>query len=398
MSDAESVSKWARGFVLASVGFLVAWGVLELVGISRRTTVSLGLYGFVLHMVFGKAYSLVPSYFGRSLRTPKVLPVHLALTVSGVAALALGEVADVPVLATVGSGFWLAGVALFVAALAWTVRGNLSGAETGTSDANADRGAVDRFANAFVPVVAAYLLAGSYAMAAPELGLPPVFEGYPPRATHLVAAGTAALLLFAVGVRLLPRFLVVPSPRVLAGIVLPAGALGPAVLAASMVDRGTLFVAGAALEAIAVSGFAVAYVLMFVRSDRDRVGLYGPLGGVVAGTAGVLLGLWFALEGGTAQLTALHLRVNLLGFLGLTIVGLAYQFYPPAVGTFPGASDRTALVSITTIFAGLVVETVGVLLPVAALGTLGRLLALLGTLLYAGLILGLFRERYWSTG
>ncbi|MFB6295242.1 MAG: hypothetical protein ABEH66_00150 [Halobacteriales archaeon] len=396
MSDAESVSRWARAFVLASVGFLVGWSALEVAGIGRRVGVVLGLYGFVLHMVFGKAYSLVPSYFGRSLGAAWPLPFHLALTAPGVALLAAGPVAGLPGLTALGGGLWLGGVLVFVSTLLWTVRGNLAGVETGTSDANADRRGVDRFANAFIPVVLAYLLAGSYAVAAPGLGLPPVVDGYPPRATHLLAAGTAALLVFAVGFRLLPRFLVVRPATPLVWVVLPAGALGPALLAASVAARGALFVAGAALEAIAVFGFSAAYVAMFVRSDRDRVGLYGPLAGVVAGSAAVLLGLRFALVGATAGLTALHLRFNLLGFLGLTIVGLAYQFYPPAVGSFPGASDRTALASILAIFAGLGAEAAGVLFSVPALGPLGRVLVLLGALLYAGLILGLFNERYWS--
>lgn len=97
---------------------------------------------------------------------------------------------------------------------------------------------------------------------------------------------------------------------------------------------------------------------MFVHSNRDRVGLYGPLAGVVAGSVGVLLGLRFALEGAPAGLVALHLRTNLLGFLGLTIVG--------ALASLQG------------------------------LGTFGRVLALAGSLLYAGLIVGLFNERYWT--
>ncbi|MFB6228069.1 MAG: hypothetical protein ABEH88_05730 [Halobacteriales archaeon] len=61
-------------------------------------------------------------------------------------------------------------MAVFVGALLWSVRGNLSGAATGTGSANADRRGVDRIANAFVPVALAYLLTGSYAMAATASG------------------------------------------------------------------------------------------------------------------------------------------------------------------------------------------------------------------------------------
>jgi hypothetical protein len=393
MSDAEFVSRWSRGFVLASAGFLVAWQALSIAGVGRRAAVLVGLYGFVLHMIFGKAYSLVPSYFSRELSVPRAMPIHLTLSVSGVIALAAGERVDSPVLAAVGGWLWFGGVLVFVVTLLWTVRGNLSGRETGTGEANADRRRVDRVANGFVPVALVYLVVGSYAMVAPVIGTPPVFDGYSPRATHLVAAGTATLLVFAIGFRLLPRFLVTSPPPVLVGTALSAGVIGPATLAASL-GSGTLFVAGAGLEALAFLGFGVAYVVMFVRSDRDRVGFYGVLGGVIAGAAGIAVGLWFAVNGVVAGLVELHLRLNLLGFLGLTIIGVAYQFYPPAVGTFWGASDRTALASIATILAGLGIEAGGRLLY-APLETGGRVLTLLGTLLYAGLLIGLFRERYW---
>jgi len=396
MTDAESVSRWARGFVLASAGFLVAWRALAVAGINRRTAVFLGLYGFVLHTVFGKAYSLVPAYFGRTPETPRALPVHLGLTVPGVVALAVGSATDRSALSAVGGALWLGGVVVFVAVLSWTVRGNLSGAETGTGEANADRRPVDRFANAFIPVVVAYLLAGSYATAAPAVGLPLLVDGYPPRAAHLLGAGAAALLVFAVGFRLLPRFLAAHPPRALVGVVLPAGALGPAALAASLVERGAVFAAGAALEAVAVLGFAVAFAVTFARSDRRRVGFYGVLGGAVAGSAGVLLGLRFALGGAPATLLALHREFNLLGFLGLTIVGVAYQFYPPAVGSFRWTSDRTALASIAAILSGLAVEAAGVLASLPLLASVGRGLALVGAFLYAGLIVGLFYDRYWS--
>jgi len=392
MSDAEVVSRWSRRFQVASVGFLLAWQALAVAGI-EGAAVFLGLYGFVLHVVFAKAYSLVPSYFDRELRLPRAMPLQFGLTVPGVAALAGGVLIDDPSLTAAGGWLWLAGVAVFLAALVWTLRGNLSGAETGTGAANADRRGVDRVANAFVPVAFAYLLVGSYAMAAPVVGLPTVFDGYPPRATHLVAAGTAALLVFSVGFRLLPRFLSTRPPRVLVGISLAVGALGPLVLAASL-GGGALFAAGAALEAVGFLGFAAAYAVMFVRTDRDRVGLYGVLGGVAAGIAGVALGLRFAYAGAPAELLGLHRRLNLLGFLGLTIVGVTYQFYPPAAGSFRGASDRTALASLVAIGGGIAIEAVGVVAGVPAAETLGRGLALIGALLYGGLLVGLFRDRY----
>ena len=84
-----------------------------------------------------------------------------------------------------------------------------------------------------------------------------------------------------------------------------------------------------------------------------------------------------------------HFRLNVLGFLGLTIVGVSYQFYPPAVGSLPGSSDRTALVSMVLLGGGLGVEVVGLLAELSLLTTAGQLVGLVGALVYAYLLVGL---------
>lgn len=82
-------SGWAAGdggrrvavvpaFVLAGAGFLVGWQVAELAGASRETGVVLGLFGFVLYVVFGKAYALVPNYFECELTVTWAPPVQLS--------------------------------------------------------------------------------------------------------------------------------------------------------------------------------------------------------------------------------------------------------------------------------------------------------------------------------
>ncbi|MFC4447571.1 hypothetical protein [Halorussus aquaticus] len=410
---ARAVTRWARRFVAASALFLVAWQAAALVGVDRRVRVALAVYGFVLHAVFGKAYSLVPSYFDRSLALTRAPAVHFPLTALGAVGLAAAPLSGVPEgVGAVGALCWTAGVAVFVAALAWTLRDNPTGRETGTSDANADRRPVDRFANAFVPVVLAYLLVGSYATVAGRVALVPSLPGLSSlgvaRTAHLLAAGTAALLVFAVGFRLFPRFLVASPPQALVAVVLPAGAVGPAVLAWGLYRR-PWFPTGATLEALAVVGFALAYAVLFVRSERRRVGFYAVLVGVASGVLGVLVGLSFA-QGDVPASSALvetHFRLNVLGFLGMTIAGATYQFYPPTVGTFPGASDRTALASVALVGVGLLAELGGVLTSAttgvrAATWTgsqtatwvlVGRASALGGALLFAGLVLGVFAER-----
>ncbi|WP_284438548.1 hypothetical protein [Haloarcula laminariae] len=392
---AVRISRWSRFFVTAGAVSFVLWQLALLAGLPRRVGVVLGLYGFVLHVVFGKAYSLVPTYFDRTLRFSLAPAIHFPLTVTGTVCLAVAAIPEThPLFAPVGGVLWAAGVAVFLGTIGSTIRDNPTGRETATGEANADRRGVDRVANLFVPIALAYLAVGTYGTLALSTPLPVLVDGYPPRVTHLLAAGSVALLVFAIGFRLLPRFLVAAPPRPLVVLVLGTGAVGPALLAVSL-PNGPWFRVGAVAEATAVVGFAVAYLVLFARSDRSRIGFYGVLAGVVAGIAGVGLGLRFAIGGTASALVAVHLRLNVAGFLGLTIVGITYQFYPPAVGTVPGVGDRTALASIGFVSAGLALEAVG-LLTGTGLTLLGRSSVGVGACLFAGIVVALFYERHWQ--
>ncbi|MHB9286178.1 hypothetical protein ACKVMT_03960 [Halobacteriales archaeon Cl-PHB] len=383
------ISRWARRFLLVAGGFLVLSQVSAIAGLPRRTEVILGLLGFVVTVVFGKAYSLVPSYFDRSLSVPRAPMVHLPLAAVGVLGLATRPLSGVPDLAaSLGALAWAGGVAVFLGTMAVTLRDNPIGSETGTSEANAKRQRLDRLANGFMPVSLAYLAVGTYALAASVLGLPTVFDGYLPRGLHLIAVGFALLLLFAVGFRLLPRFLSADSPAGLAPVVLPAGAVGPVLIAWGL-PNGRLFQAGAALEGIALGGFALAFFVLYHRSDRDRVGFTGPLLGLTAGLVGVGLGVSFAFGTRTVALTTAHLRLNVFGLLGTTIVGVIYQFYPPAVGQWPLTGDDLALASLVgmalgvagiafgPLVAGLVTLAGHVVLALAGVALLYQLLAVI---------------------
>jgi len=393
---AVRVSRWSRFFVTAGAVAFVCWQFALLAGWGRRVGVVLGLYGFVLHVVFGKAYSLVPTYFDRTLRFPRAPAVQFPLTVVGTICLALAAVpGSHPLLDSAGAILWTAGVVVFLGAVGATVHDNPTGRETATGEANTHRRGVDRLANLFVPVALAYLAVGTYGTLALSTPLPVLVDGYPPRVTHLFAAGTAAVLVFAIGFRLLPRFLVATPPRPLVVLVLGTGAVGPALLAASL-PSGPWFRVGATAEAVAVVGFAVAYLTLFRRTDRSRIGFYGVFAGVVAGVGGAVLGLWFAVDGVTGALVVAHLRLNVAGFLGLTIIGVSYQFYPPAVGTLPGVGDRTALASIGFVAGGLALEVVG-LLTGTELTVLGRIGVCIGACLFAGIVIALFYERHWQS-
>ncbi len=369
----------AACFVLSQVAILA--------DVPRRVAIVLGLYGFVLTTVFGKAYSLVPSYFDRTLAWPSAPAVQLPLLIVGVTGLAVGETAVAPPwLSTVGALSWVAGVVVFLGTMLVTVADNLTGGETGTGDANADRRGLDRLANAFVPVVFGYLTVGCVELLAGTLGFSSPFGGVAVRTSHLFAAGVALLLLFSVGYRLLPRFLGTYPSRRLAAVVLPSGAVGPALLAWGY-PAGQFFVVGAVVQSVAVVGFAVAYLRMVFRSERDRVGLYSVAVAVVFGCLGVALGVHFAVVGLDPALTTVHRRVNVYGLLGLSIVGAVYQFYPPGVCPWPGGNDRTALGTIALVAAGLlVVAATSVSVPWAR--PAGHALVLAGAAGYAYLLAG----------
>lgn len=71
-----------------------------------------------------------------------------------------------------------------------------------------------------------------------------------------------------------------PPPVSAVGVaLLAAGALGPALPAVGP-PAGPVFHAGAGLAAVAIPGFAAAYVRLYASSDRRRVGFHGVLAGV----------------------------------------------------------------------------------------------------------------------
>ncbi len=390
-TTAAAASRRSSRFVVAGACWLAAWGVAATAGVPRSVEVALALYGFVFHVLFGKAYALVPSYFDRSLAVPRAPAVHLPLAVAGTGLLAAAPLVDVGPLETAGAGVWGLGVLVFVGALAWTVRDNPTGAETGTGDHKAHLRGLDRVANAFVPLALAYMVVGAYARTAVPADLPSPVASVP-ATTHLLAAGAATMFVFAVGFRLLPRFLVVDPPRSLASVVLPAGAVGPALLVADF-GGGPTFYLGAVLEALAVVGFAVAVVVMVRGSERRRVGFSGVVAAAAAGVVAVGLGLEFAFAGRSVGEALAHARLTLVGFLGLTVVGLTYQFYPPAVGSFPGAGDRTAAASIVALAGGLAATAGGLLVGAETAARAGVGAATVGAVLYAYLVVGLVRER-----
>jgi hypothetical protein len=167
--------------------------------------------------------------------------------------------------------------------------------------------------------------------------------------------------------------------------------VGPVLIAWSY-PAGGAFQFGALLEAVAVVGFAAAYLGLFLRSDRDRIGFYGPLLGVGFGVVGVGLGLSFALGGFTPAIAASHLRVNVFGLLGLSVVGVVYQFYPPAVGRWPGTTNRAAGVTLVVLATGIAASALGPHTS-PAVGSAGHGLAALGGVGFLYLLVAAIRRQ-----
>jgi hypothetical protein len=386
----QTVSAGARRFVVASALFFLSSQAAILVDASRRVVVTLVLYGFVFHMIFGKGYALIPSYFDRNLVFERAPTLQIGLSTLGVLSL-VAAAAGVAETLLLGATLWAGGVAVFVGTLAWTVRDNLLGGDTGTGGANAERAGIDRYANLFVPVALGYLLLGSAELLALAAGGPTLFAATTAQVSHLFAAGAATLLLLAIGFRLFPRFLVAHPPKPLVAVVLPAAALGPALIAGGLYSD--LLIAGLVVEATAIVGFAVAFLVLFARSPRRRVGFYGVLCGVIAGIVGVALAAVLALDGYRGGVVTAHYRTLLVGFLGLSIVGAAYQFYPPTVGTLPATTDRTALISIGLLAGGVSCQVAGLVGGVDPLTTVGEAGTILGAGVYAYLLGAAFEMR-----
>ncbi|GAB7010993.1 hypothetical protein JCM31271_29360 [Halorubrum trueperi] len=363
------------------------------------------MFGFVFHVIFGKSYALVPAYFDADLVFEHAPMVQFPFIVMGTACFALDPLlvrrfrVDLGVL---GGVLWAVGVAVFVGSIVLTIAGPLRRGTTGTGDHNADRRPLDRFANRFVPIVLLYLLAGSYENVAGQASELPPLIGVQAAATHLLAAGAATLLVVTLGFRLLPRFLGAHPTRSSAALVLPVAATAPGIIAGGFVDE-RLLPLGAALMVIAMVGFALVVFGMWFQSDKRRIGLYALLPSATFGVIGVLFGGLFAVGGTSPALIETHLRVNLLGFLGLMIVGTSFQFYPPRLGAFPGSSNRSASVAIAALACGLGIEILGAAViavfnsSTASLSTqaitLGRWLTLFGAFGYAYLIASVFRAR-----
>lgn len=174
-------------------------------------------------------------------------------------------------------------------------------------------------------------------------------------------------------------------PRYLTWGLLVAGAVAPALLVWHFL-RPPLFYVGAALELLALAAYAGIVGVVASRTDRRRVGLYGIAFGSIAGLGGVVAAMLAATGVVPTRWTDIHVTAMVDGFLLMTIIGYAYQFFPVTSRQFRGATRETALASIGLLAGGVTFAVVGSATATPWRELPGAVLGLLGTGVYAYLM------------
>ncbi|WP_459193216.1 hypothetical protein [Halosimplex sp. J119] len=392
MAVSGGTSRWTRSFAVGSALSMVALQVAFLVDASYRVVAVVGLFGAVLPMVFGMAYLLLPSYVGRTLAAQRLPGVHFVLTYGAVGLLAGHEllVVDAP-LAAAGAVLWTAGVAIFAGTLCWTVVPAITSENgSGIRLSGARERQSTRLATMVIPVAVGYLLVGTLAFLSTAVGSRPLLGGGLPAVVHLYGTGFVALLIFALGCRLLTGFFHVTPPASLSWLVLACGAVGPGILATQF-WRPPWFLVGAITEFTAMAGYAALVAVVVHRTDSKRVGLYGIALGALAGVVAVGAAV-YALGDGSGAAISIHVPVVLDGFLILTVVGYAYQFFPVTNGQFRGATERTARTTTGLIAVGTFGQAIAAGLELRGLRAAAALLVGVGTAVYAYLLIRRFAE------
>lgn len=267
---------------------------------------------------------------------------------------------------------WAAGVASYVVVVTLTAR----------SRRPVPRDGPERWTMAAVlhAAAAAYALVAALAVPLAAAGLVAW-----PVAFHVVLPGFVVCTLVGVALQVLPRFTGGTWPRWTSWAV-AAAVPAPALLAAGLTASRPLFLAGAALEATALGGFAVATLVLLGRRTRRRPADLAYAGAVLAVLGGVGLGLGFALDPLLQRYVPVHATLNLLGFVGLFVLGASQDLYAPALRPGRDAARRHALVVTGLAAAGLALaaagltlgaaESTGLSVPVARLGFISYLAAL----------------------
>ncbi|WP_226042943.1 hypothetical protein [Natrinema sp. DC36] len=383
MNRAGGISRWTHAFAVASALGMVGLQTTYLLDWSIRAIGLFGLLGAVLPMTFGMAYLLLPAYVGTTLATPRLPGVHLVVSYAGAAVLVAGQLTTLPrPLVTVGATLWSLGVACFLAALGATIVPVLRADPSVVIRGRDHPQRSTRVATAVVPLAILYLAVGTIVLLTRMTSVQVVPGTTIPGIVHFYAVGFAALLIISLGARLLVGFFHVVPPRPLTWGALGGGVVAPDLIAGSLWTR-PLFQMGAGVLAFGMLCYLGMIAIVAVRTDRRRIGLVGVLAGAFAGAGGVLVAATVVIDGGAAWLIEAYVPLVLDGFLLLTIIGYAYEFFPIGTGQFTGASERVGLATIGILGFGVVLRAVGPLLGAPVVGDVGATLGILGTSVFA---------------
>ncbi|WP_367176227.1 hypothetical protein [Haloarcula rubripromontorii] len=378
------LSRWTRYFTVASAFSLVVAQALALLGTGRSLVTTVALFGFVCPMIFGMAYLLLPSYVGRTLVDQRLPGLHFALAYLGAAGLAVGRVIDSTEFVRVGSTLWSLGVTIFVGALALTIVPAVrERPEVVLRSADRPQRST-RLATATIAVAIGYLVVGTVTLLSWVRTVPLPHASFP-AAVHYYGAGFGALLIFALGARLIPGFFRVTPPRLGTWVVLVAGAVAPGLLAASLWG-GIAFRIGGVLQTVAMIGYAGVVGYVFWQSERRRPGLYGIVLGALAGIVAVGINLPAAFGTVIPGQLRTHALTVITGFFALTVVGYAVQFFGVTGGRFRGATNSVVYATFAMLTLGIVLSVVGLSIDALTVVRAGPALGLSGALTYAYLI------------
>lgn len=343
----------ARAHLVVSLLLFLAGVVhLAVAGLSRASLLDalplIAMGGFVT-LIVGTTRMLLEGPADRDVAGARRLRWGvLGLLVVGSAGLYLG--ADLPnVIPAVAGTIWGAGLVIHVGIVLVTVRRPRRGSATADGDRTLQRwlGGIDAVALLYA-VAAAVLVPLAWAGPVPR-----------PVAVHVLLLGFVTLTIVGVVGHVLPRFTHVPLPKRAFLPALGPVAVGPALVAVELAWAPELLFIGAAVVAVGLAPFGVAVLWMLAKAKRWRA----PLAAVAAGVSflliGVGLGVLFAVDPTRRGLTPLHGAINVLGFVGLFVLGFAAELYAPSIVADPTRFRVQARTALGGAVAGVALVAVG---------------------------------------
>ncbi len=378
-----------RRFLTAAPLHLVLLGLLVGVsGVPFEGLLWLFLVGFVGFTALGFAWHLFPSIFRRRLTGAPDGPAYWAVAEASVVLGLVGRSSLVPVstgwaITLAGSGAWLLVLLAFVGTGLRSLR--TPPPHTGPPERPADRVATLLFGSSWIFGIASALL-----WMASSVTPGPGF-GFWLAGVHTYVLGQLALLIFGVSLRLIPRSAGTDAPAWVARSLAATGLTGaigvPLGLLALAPREGALLLIAGLLEGTAAVLFVLQLFWLVTRARTPRRAHWVYLASGSCLLVGGSVGLWM-ISSGDYGLVKAHAWTNLLGFLGLMILGMWFSMVAP----FQFVSHRWTLRALST-GAVLILASVAMALLNVESAVLGDLP---GRWLFGGLLaaLGVF----WSVG